>query len=794
MTRAPLLLTPLLAALCACGVAPADDVTGEQAGVGAGNPTLSARIHPQPIALRIHPETARAAGAVLRVQDLPADLRPLAEGTMRIESVTQTNAGAPIPLFLNRRGGTYTSGADDSLHNVSSVVQSGSATLPPFAGNDAQWNTMKACVTDQFSRFNMRVTDVEPVSGAYIEAVVGGAPQLVALPSGVGGVAPIDYSDHLIPRAVVYIFSGVLGDGNDPQLLCEVAAQEIAHAFSLDHEFLCQDPMTYLSGCGNKTFHDQDAQCGEFQPRQCGDGAARQNSVQKLILMAGAAGTVVTPPPTDNTPPTVSVQSPADQASLPANSTIQVVATANDDVGLASVNLNWAFTGDTFPCPFSGGGGAVVCTVSGTTYTWAIKVGAGTRPFTISATDVGGHTVTTTSRTINLTDGSGTVPTPPVDSTPPVITLASPSDNATLPANTVIQIVANASDNTELGSVDLLWTFTGDTFTCPFAGQAVTCTQSGSTYTWNLNVGVGARAFQVRAIDTAGNQTVSPLTHITLAVGNTDPVNPGTGDSDSAEPNDTAAQAFSTRCGSAIDLVAVPGNEDWFTTDAPQGTPVQIAVSAPAGTPLAVDVRDAQGNSVIAHASDAVTAGDINVTSPGPSLTTKVTTTAATAQPYRLTVTCGQPPSTQPANDDAAEPNNTLAAAKRLTCGSNNTNLISLDDDYYVVSVNDRDTLHVDVTGEPTVVADLETNSGRVLAAASNAPSQTNLLKGDVFIHVPPATHAGAAYELTLTCASAGLPNVTTGCSSSSTDSGAPTSALLLAGLGALFVRRRRMA
>jgi MYXO-CTERM domain-containing protein len=72
-----------------------------------------------------------------------------------------------------------------------------------------------------------------------------------------------------------------------------VAAQEIAHSFGLDHEFLCADPMTYLNGCGAKSFQDVAAPCGEDQARDCAQagqydcGYNQQNSVQLMTARIG---------------------------------------------------------------------------------------------------------------------------------------------------------------------------------------------------------------------------------------------------------------------------------------------------------------------------------------------------------------------------------------------------------------------------------------------------------------------------------------------------------------------------
>jgi hypothetical protein len=112
------------------------------------------------------------------------------------------------------------------------------------------------------------------------------------MPFGVGGVAP--FTCGLIPTAVVYAFADVYGGDN--QGICETVAQEVSHAFGLDHEFLCEDPMTYLSGCGAKTFQDQAASCGEFEPRECSCGGSSQNSVQQMLQTIGASDGTVVPP------------------------------------------------------------------------------------------------------------------------------------------------------------------------------------------------------------------------------------------------------------------------------------------------------------------------------------------------------------------------------------------------------------------------------------------------------------------------------------------------------------------
>lgn len=774
-------------ALAACGAPPS---TVAPAGASAHGLEMSVAkerpyIRPRAMTLQIPRESIKAAGGVADLRELDAN-----RDTGSQWSPFFTRGGAPLPVYLERRQVTYTGGADNSSTNRSSVVGSGSATVSAYAGSDTQWNQIVTCLQDQFARFNVMVTDVEPTSGEYIEAKFGGTPDQVGLPNGVGGVAPIDsFSCNIIPRAVVYTFSGVLG--SSPQINCEVGAQEIAHAFSLDHEFLCQDPMTYLNGCGAKTFQDVAAQCGEFEPRQCNCNRASHNSVQIMLDKLGPSGPVTPPDPNDVVPPVVTLVSPANDATFTggtqsAPAVIEIEADVTDNGTVVATDLIWEFNGQIFPCPTSQP--AVSCERVGNRSTWTVNVGVGDRTFSVRARDAGGNEVVSADRTIHLTsDGSVEQPPPSGDDTPPVVTMISPADGAELLASSTITVTATATDAEGPVSAELLWTFSGDTFPCPLQQQNISCTQTGDTFTWQLTVGVGSRAFQVRATDLSGNSNVTPERNITLT---TDPAPPPVGgDDDAAEPNDDKATAFGTRCGTAMDVVATPGDEDWFSIEAPAGTDVQVGLAALEGSALALTLFRQDGVTVLDETSNAV-AETAAATSVDDVILARVTTPGVDSLSYRLAITCGNgdvplPPET----DDELEPNDDRDSATRSFCGQTREGLSALDDDVYVVTVRGGDTLRV-VLESPAASATVVSEDGAELAAAGTNISAAGLPAGDVWVRVSPAGD-GAVYSVTFECTAPLAPADPTpvGCACSASS---PNDAMLVMGaLGILLIARR---
>jgi Bacterial Ig domain len=272
-------------------------------------------------------------------------------------------------IYLNHNGVTLTPGNSDSRTNRSSIAQQ-QTTIPAWAVSATTWNATVACMRDMFSRFDVQVTDVDPGSANHIEAVFGGSPTQLGMPSNVAGVSPFTTDCSIIENSIVFTFTDVIPA--DAQTACEIMSQEVAHSFGLDHELLASDPMTYLQYTGNRTFKDQAVSCGESTARPCGINGStcrpNQDSVALLAERLGTAGT-----PGDTVAPVVGITSPSNNATVPPGFDITFTATDNIAVTMATLYVDGAAAGSVLSPPY--------------TFTTSNTISEGAHTFKIEATD-----------------------------------------------------------------------------------------------------------------------------------------------------------------------------------------------------------------------------------------------------------------------------------------------------------------------------------------------------------------------------------------------------------------------
>lgn len=279
------------------------------------------------------PEVSESVGEALGIIDRPRGLKmPIPEqfrGELREQVLPPSNPqavrAARYIIYMNKDGGVYTPGINNASTNRSSIPQQ-TASIPAWNVPAAGWQQVMDCVRGQFAAYDVEITDIDPGDVPHFESVVAGTPGLLGLPNNVGGVSPWDPQNcSTIERSIVFTFAELYG--TNYRAVCEVAAQEIAHSFGLDHEYLCEDPMTYLGGCGAKSFQDIDAQCGEGSPRPC-ECSATQNSVQMLTQRIGLGDAIA---------PSVAITAPLNNATvLPG---FDVTVDAADDIGVQLVEL-----------------------------------------------------------------------------------------------------------------------------------------------------------------------------------------------------------------------------------------------------------------------------------------------------------------------------------------------------------------------------------------------------------------------------------------------------------------------
>lgn len=224
----------------------------------------------------------------------------------------------PQALYLNRcvGGCTVRPGDNSAVDDRSSIIGQ-VTTLSEFRYDDATWDAVVACIRAAWAPYDIDVVTDEPADDVpYNEVMIAGYPSEMGLSSNTLGLAPMSTSCTPYSDWIAFAFANAHGESPVADL-CDTAAHEPGHILGLDHEFDCDDKMTYLTGCGEKWFLNVSARCGEFESegaRDCACTGPTQNSHQILTDVLGAGAL---PPP-----PMVDIPYPEDGAMVTDATTV----------------------------------------------------------------------------------------------------------------------------------------------------------------------------------------------------------------------------------------------------------------------------------------------------------------------------------------------------------------------------------------------------------------------------------------------------------------------------------------
>jgi hypothetical protein len=192
---------------------------------------------------------------------------------------------APIVVFLDRAGGTWTAGPTDSRTNVSAIVDQ-ATVVPAWTVAEASWTTLMACVRQKFKPFHVQVTDVDPGTATHLEIVLtpGNAQLFVG---GSTSVAPSVCT--LVPNSVAFV-SATYAEANLDNG-CAGVASVVGYSLGLESVTTCPDAMSFpQTSCATAGFTNVALPCGYSAPMTCAcQAGTTQNSYARLLAVTGPA-------------------------------------------------------------------------------------------------------------------------------------------------------------------------------------------------------------------------------------------------------------------------------------------------------------------------------------------------------------------------------------------------------------------------------------------------------------------------------------------------------------------------
>jgi uncharacterized protein (TIGR03382 family) len=296
-------------------------------------------------------------------------------------------------VYLNKNGGTYNiaNAATDSATNTADTIAAGDnrahagAVIPPIEAS-FDWPYIVACVRQHYKPYAVTLTETEPTSGNYIEAVVGGngASTGWSASSGILGVASADNFCGVTERGIAFNFSSNhvgIQKANDE--LCATIAHEVGHLLALEHEATATDTMSYVpfASSGSKLFTTANGKCGTT-PSQTGGCSCGSVATGNYTNSSMRLGQFVGLRPTEKEPPKLELKSPGNGDKVPPTFAVTAVASDNDVMEQVTVLIdNVVVASSTSP--------------NGTTYTINVTNAAlGDHMLAVNAVDLAGNVTT----------------------------------------------------------------------------------------------------------------------------------------------------------------------------------------------------------------------------------------------------------------------------------------------------------------------------------------------------------------------------------------------------------------
>jgi hypothetical protein len=217
------------------------------------------------------------------------------------------------------------------------------------------------------------------------------------------------------------------------------------------------------------------------------------NVVNTELQISGNSVTVLSQTNPGTTPPTVTMTSPANGASVSGTVAVQASAVAGGSNTITSVQ----FLLDGQPL-----GSAL--TAPPYSFSWTVgSTSLGSHTLSARVTDSAGNVATASPVTVTVVSGGGGGGT---DTTPPTVSVTNPTPNETVSGTT--PLAANASDNVAVASVQFF-----------VDGQKVGSPVTSAPYaiSWDTTtVSSGAHTVSAQATDTSGNTAKSAAVSVTV--------------------------------------------------------------------------------------------------------------------------------------------------------------------------------------------------------------------------------------------------------------------------------------